>query len=150
MLATKHDCHVILAELSDSGIDISDDIELLIKENMISKNIVNELIKRDNKVCNFYLLLNNKAHKVIKEILTCDNKPVANFIKIATSLITQGIITIEHSFDKEDINGQNNFIECVGLSDLSDGLSLFFKTGDSSKLVESVMNVKNDVKLLLD
>lgn len=150
MLATKHECHLILAEMKSSGIDVSSDVRSLTASGIIPKSVVSELVKRNNTVCEFYLRLNNKAHKVIKELLTCEGKPVGSLIKIATSLITQGIITIEHSYNSDDINGQNNFIECVGLKDLADGISEYFSSGNSDILVSAIMNNRADVKLLLD
>ena len=97
----------------------------------------------------FYLLLNNKAHKVIKEILCCENKPVSNYIKIATSLITQATITLEHTC-QDNIELQNELIESLRLKELSHGLNVYFTTGDYTELVETVLQTRKDVKSILD
>ena len=151
MLTSKHNCNLILFELQNSGQDITQELKELIHKDKIPKCVVNELIKQEDPVVKFYLNLNNKAHKVIKELLTCDNddKSIVNFIKIATSLITQGMITVEHVY-KDNIEGQNHFIECLGLKDLANGLSEYFNSGDYTLLVNAVHNNKNDVKLILD
>jgi hypothetical protein len=148
MLANKHKCFMVLHELKSRDIDIKDMI-FDINNNIIPKIVIEELIKQDDSVCNFYLSLNKKAHKLIKEILTCEDKPVGTYIKIATSLITQGTIALEHSF-KDDINGQNEFIECLNLRELSSALAEYFNTGDYTYLVDAVNKNKEDVKALLD
>ena len=150
MLATKHDCHLILVDMKNRGMDISEDLHLLRDSNVISKKVVSELVERNNEVCDFYLRLNNKAHKIIKELLSLDERSIGSAIKTATSLITQGIIAIEHLYSVDDINGQNNFIECVGLKELADGISEYFGTGKADKLLEALNNNRTDVKLLLD
>ena len=149
MLANKHDCYCILLELKDQGQDVSNDLNEIIQDNSIPKTVIKELIKRDNNVVRFYLNLNNKAHKIIKEILSCEGKSVSTYIKIATSIITQGVISMEHLYES-DINGQNDFIECLGLKDLSNGISVYFQTGDYKPLVDAVNRNKYDVKSLLD
>lgn len=148
MLASKHKCFIILHDLQNEGIDVSGFIKD-INSGTIPKEIVNKLIEQNDNVCNFYLLLNNKAHKIIKEILTCEDKPVSTYIKIATSIITQATISLEHLY-RDDINGQNDFIECLNLAELSSAISEYFNTGDYSHLVNAVNKNKEDVKLLLD
>lgn len=148
MLANKHKCFVILHELQEQGTDVSKYISEVNSGN-IPKVVVNELIKQNDNVCSFYLNLNKKAHKIIKEILTCDDKPVGTYIKIATSIITQGTITLEHLY-KDNINGQNEFIECLRLKQLSAGIATYFDSGDYVPLVEAVKANKKDVKSLLD
>jgi hypothetical protein len=96
-----------------------------------------------------YLLLNKKAHKVIKEVLESEGKDVATYIKIATSLITQATITLEHQF-REDVNGANEFISNTMLADLSNALYLYFNYNDYSLLVSTIDKVRIDVKFLLD
>lgn len=152
MLISRHDCFSILYSMQENGIDVTEDIQSLVKTNEIPKSVIDESIKRgNNNVINFYLNLNKKAHKIIKEILTCEGKPVGTYLKIATSIITQGVIAMEHLFkDTNDITSQNDFIECLGLSKLSSALSLYFNTGNYSGLIEAVNNNKKDVKLILD
>lgn len=149
MLASKHDCYAILHELKNKGEDVSEELNQIIHEDITPRKVVAELKRRDTNEVRFYLNLNNKAHKIIKEILTCDGKPVSTYIKIATSLITQGVITMEHLFS-EDVDGQNYFIECLGLKQLSEGISIYFNTGDYTQLVEAVKSNQKDVRSLLD
>ena len=149
MLASKYDCYAILYELQNQGEDVSKDLNQVLNEGITPKRVVTELKKRDTNEVRFYLNLNNKAHKIIKEILSCDGKPVSTYIKIATSLITQGVITMEHLFS-EDIDGQNYFIECLGLKQLSEGISIYFNTGDYTQLVKAVNSNQQDVRSLLD
>lgn len=148
MLTNKHECFNILRDLESQGYNITEDIHTVM-ENKVPKSVVNVLKERKDPVVEFYTLLNNKAHKIIKEILTCDGKPINNYIKIATSIITQSAITLEHCFE-DDVDGQNSFIHNMGLENLSKGLYEYFSTGDYSLLVESVLQNKEDVKAILD
>lgn len=150
MLTTTHNCYSILMELEKQGIDIHEPLREVVQEKIVPKVVVNELVSRNDTVTSFYLYLNNKAHKVIKEILTCQGKSIATYVKIATSLITQSMIAIEHTFNESNIEEQNNFIECIGLTDLADGLSIYFKTGNCEPLIKAVNNNRLDVKQLLD
>lgn len=149
MLCSKHDCYSILSDLQNSGNDVSAELYEVIHNSTVPKIVIKELISRDDAVVSFYLNLNNKAHKIIKEVLTCEGKPVSTYIKIASSIITQGVITMEHIYES-DIAGQNNFVECLGLKRLSEGINIFFETGDYTPLVEAVQQNKLDVKTLLD
>ena len=74
---------------------------------------------------------------------------MSEYIKIASSLITQGVITMEHIY-QSDVAGQNEFVDCIGLRKLSEGINAYFNTGDYTDLVEAVNQNQTDVKLLLD
>lgn len=149
MLCSKHDCYSILSDLQKEGKDVSTELYEVIHNSTVPKIVIKELILRDDAVVSFYLNLNNKAHKIIKEVLTCEGKSVSTYIKIASSIITQGVITMEHIYES-DIAGQNNFIECLGLKRLSEGINIFFETGNYQPLVEAVEQNRLDVKTLLD
>ena len=149
MLINKHDCYSILFEMQSQGIDVHKDIKYLMSENTIPKSVITYIKDNNYPVIEFYRNLNNKAHKIIKEVLTCENKPVSNYIKIATSIITQATITIEHTC-QNDIDAQNKLIENLHLRELTQGLNEYFTTGDFSMLVSTVQETRQDVKDILD
>lgn len=150
MLINKHDCYNILFDLQAQGIDVHEDLTKFMKSsNYVPTCVIRRLKEQNYPTIDFYLRLNNKAHKVIKEILTCENKPVSNYIKIATSLITQATITIEH-ICQENIQLQNNLIEALYLKELSSALNIYFTSGSYKPLVETVLKVRQDVKTILD
>ena len=149
MLINKHDCYSILFKMQSSGTDVHKDIKKLMSENCVPKSVINYLKDNNYPVIEFYMNLNNKAHKIIKEVLTCENKPVSNYIKIATSIITQATITIEHTC-QNDINTQNKLIENLHLKELTHGLNEYFTTGDYTELVRTVHETRQDVKDILD
>ena len=153
MILTKHDCLVALSGMRfNDEVEHKEIVERVVRDNIPPKELI-EQFKSDktNDIVNFYMNLNNKAHKIIKEILTCEGKPISNYIKIATSIITQGIIAIEHLYSEDNnTDRQNNFIECLGLSELSRGIYEYFNTGNADLLIQSVNNNRNDVKLILD
>lgn len=148
---TKHECYNILFELESNGQDVHEDITKVMssKDSYIPEKVISHLKNIHHPTVEFYLTLNNKAHKIIKEILTCDNKPVSNYIKMATSLITQATITLEH-MNPDDLDVQNRFIESLKLSEVSDALCTYFATGDFSKLVEVIKYIRSDIKCILD
>lgn len=150
MLISKHDCYNVLFDLQAQGVDVHEDLSKLMKNpNYVPTCVVQHLKEQNYPTIDFYLRLNNKAHKVIKEVLTCKNKPVSNYIKIATSLITQATITIEHTC-QEDIQLQNKLIESLYLKDLTSALNVYFTSGKYEPLVDTVLKVRQDVKTILD
>ena len=148
MLTNKHECYLILNEMKNNGVDVTDALNEVMC-GITPKLVVNELIERDDNVVNFYLNLNKKAHKIIKEILTCDGATVGTYVKIATSLITQSVITMEHLYEN-DVEGQNHFMECIGTARLAEALAHYFNTGEYDELIEAVNMNKRDVKSILD
>lgn len=150
MLINRHDCYNILFELQSQGQDVQSDIkEFIHNKNYIPKCVIAYLKENNYVVIEFYNRLNNKAHKIIKEVLSCDNKPVSTYIKIATSIITQATITLEH-MDKDDIELQNTLIENLHLSKLSSALNLYFSTGNFTNLVNTIKETQQDIKCILD
>ena len=149
MLINRHDCIDLLIKRKDTDEFIS--YLLNHPEESINYDICQYIIENDIEVpvIDHYRFLNNKAHKVIKEVLESEGKDVATYIKIATSLITQATITLEHQF-KDDVKGANDFITNTLLSELSQALYLYFNHNDYSELVNTINKVKNDIKLILD
>ena len=149
MLINRHDCIELLCKFNDSDnllnylilnpdITINKDIYIYLKEKNVSLPVIEH-----------YLLLNNKAHKIIKEILNCEGKDVATYIKIATSLITQATITLEHKFKDNNVEA-NKFIENTMLSELSQALYVYFNKGQYTELVNVINKIKQDIKLIIN
>lgn len=147
MLTNKHECYSILYELKEQGVDVSKELNEVLN-NVTPKVVVERLKEKDDPVVGFYTYLNGKAHKIIKEALTCDGKSVATYIKIATSIITQSVIALEHM--DCTLEEQNHFIECLGIARLADGISTYFTTGDYNPLLEAVHQNQLDIKSILD
>ena len=147
MLTTKHECYSILYDKEQHGEDVTEQLKEVVNK-VTPKLVVEELIKRNDPVVEFYTRLNGKAHKIIKEILMCEGKDVATYIKIATSIITQSVIALEHM--ECTVNEQNHFINCLGIIDLAEGISTYYKTGDFIPLTEAVERNRQDVKSILD
>lgn len=155
MLISRHDCISILMKQNDIRADELLHYLINNQDICITKDICDYLIEHNIEVpvIEHYKLLNNKAHKVIKEVLESDGKDIATYIKIATSLITQATITLEHKFngdDKENRRAANKFIENTLLSELSQALYIYFNYNDYTELVNTVKKVKDDIKLILD
>ena len=102
----------------------------------------------NSKICKnytieFYKFLIKKLHKIVTELLSEEPKTACECIKTITSIITQATITIEKQFDNlEDVN---EFIECVGLRELSNSLFVYFSTSDLSEIEKQLMRVRNDI-----
>ena len=151
MLINRHDCIEKLIKCEDPKADKLLDYLMKNPKEIINKEICKYFIKNkvEIPVIDHYKLLNKKAHKVIKEVLECEGKDVATYIKIATSLITQATITLEHQF-KDDVDGANNFIRNTLLCELSQALYLYFNYNDYTELVSVIEDIRNDIKLILD
>ena len=151
MLINRHDCIELLMKQNDIKAEklLS---KLMSDPNLtINKEICDYFIERDLDVptITHYKHLNNKAHKIIKEVLECDGKDVATYIKMATSLITQATITLEHQF-KDNLEGANTFIQNTLLCELSQALYIYFNYNDYTELVNTVDKIRYDIKLILD
>ena len=151
MLINRHDCIEVLMHRDDHKADTLLNYLINHPEESINKDICKYFIKNNIQipVIEHYKLLNNKAHKIIKEVLECEGKDVATYIKIATSLITQATITLEHQF-KDDVDGANTFIRNTLLCELSQALYLYFNYNDYKELVNVIDKVRYDIKLILD
>lgn len=151
MLISRHKCIEQLMTCQDDHSDRL--IKYLVNhpDKEINREIYSYLKKHniDVPTADHYLLLNNKAHKIIKEVLESEGKDIATYIKIATSLITQATITLEHQF-KDNPIGANEFISNTLLAEISQALYLYFNQGDYSELVNVINDVKQDLKVLLD
>lgn len=151
MIINRHDCINLLLKY-DNEPECEQLLSNIINNNVdINSDVLRYLLAKGEyiPVIEHYKLLNNKAHKVIKEILTCEGREVAIYIKIATSLITQGTITLEHKF-KDDVKGANRFIAYTRLPELSEALYFYFKEGNFDYLVFEINNIRKDIELILN
>ena len=149
MIINKHDCFNMLFEIQSKGTDVHHELTELMNNNTVPKVIIKKLKEQHYPAIEFYITLNNKAHKIIKEVLCCENKPVSNYIKMATSIITQATITLEH-MNPEDIVTQNTLIENLHLPELSKALNIYFTEGNYTPLVNAIKETRTDIKAILD
>lgn len=118
-----------------------------ISSGAIDSTGLQELLKIDtvsNKTVEFYKFLINKLHKIITEILSDEQKTACQCIKIITSLITQATITLEKQFNG-NLEEANEFMDCIGLKELSNSLCTYFSTGDLSEIENQILRVKEDI-----
>ena len=134
----ENDCRELISEFINNKCKINSDIIRF----LLSKNEVIPAVEH-------YKLLNNKAHKIIHDIMVCNGMEVFVYIKIATSLITQATLTLQHQF-KNNIKGANDFITCTRLRELSKALSIYFETGIYDNLVKEVNLIREDIKIIVD
>jgi hypothetical protein len=139
----------MLFEIQSKGTDVHNELTELMNNNTVPKVIIKKLKEQHYPAIEFYITLNNKAHKIIKEVLCCENKPVSNYIKMATSIITQATITLEH-MNPEDIVTQNTLIENLHLPELSKALNIYFTEGNYTPLVNAIKETRADIKAILD
>ena len=99
-----------------------------------------------NYVIEFYRFLIKKLHKIVTELLSEEPKTACECIKTITSIITQATITIEKQFDNlEDVN---EFIDCVGLKQLSNSLYTYFSTSDLSAIEKELLRIRKDIEFV--
>lgn len=149
MLMTNGNYFKNLIKYKDNHVDKSLDYSDYINDYVLNNNTYSVVIKdlyesgANIKTIDFYMFLLKKLHKIISELLRDDSKSACDCIKTITSLITQATITLEKQFN--DIEEANEFIECVGLKELSNALFIYFSTGDISEIENQLLRVKDDI-----
>lgn len=121
----------------------------LIRDYLISNNIDTDILLKIHSTnsiltIDFYQFLLNKLHKIATNLLRLEPLQLSECIKIATSIITQATITLE-KHGKHNTELSNEFINCVGLSDLSKALYVYFSTGKSDLLESELNRVRSDL-----
>lgn len=132
------------------GISKLDNAQTYLQQYLISKKFSDAAIIAIHKqkpipVIEFYSMLHQKLHKIVKEVLDNRPRPVSECIKTATSIITQATITLEKQFSNATVKESNEFIQCVGLEALSEALHIFFKSGNSEPLQSEINRVREDI-----
>lgn len=139
--------------LSNSELDLSNYISNYIDTGNIDLSAL-LLIYNYNGVSNttidFYKLLIKKLHKIVTELISDEPKTACRCVKTITSIITQAIITLEKQFDTNNLEEANEFIDCVGLKDLSNALSIYFSTGDLTEMENQLLRVREDILFVKD
>ena len=93
-MITKNDCLMLLAELSDSGVDTKDAVNKVVKNTSIDLEVLKFINSyKTFDVLNFYDKLrvnyNNKRSKLYKCIVQVDEKEPRDIVVTLASLLTQ-------------------------------------------------------------
>lgn len=139
--------------LSHNELDLSDAISNFISNCEVDNDILLKIYnyeEKSNDVIDFYKFLIDKLHKIITELLSDSPKTACQCIKTITSLITQATITLEKHFDADNLEAANEFMDCVGLKELSNSLTEYFSKGDLSEIENQLLRVKNDIIFVKD
>lgn len=141
MLISKRNYFKRISEIGDDKLIhnyvISDDIDITALPRLHSTNPIPTVL--------FYSMLLSKLHKITVELMRLEPLQISECIKIATSIITQSTITLEKQFIESDQEMIDEFIECVGLKNLSKALYIFFTNGNSAPLESELNRVRDDI-----
>ena len=105
-MITKNDCLLLLAELTNNGIDTKQVTNDLLRSTTITKEVLTFIHKyKPFEVLNFYERLrnnyNNKKSKLYKEIVQMDTKQPKDVLITMSSLLTQILLYSNGVEDRE-------------------------------------------------
>lgn len=146
-MVTKNDCLMLLAELSDNGIDTKAVTADLIKSTSINTGVLKFIHKhKPLEVLEFYNKLrvnyNKKKSKLYKEIVQIDEKQPKDILITMSSLLTQILL---YSNTVED---RALFLKHSRAAEISKVLSNYFVTYDLTLCVTLLNLIKADLKAL--
>lgn len=146
-MITKQDCLLLLTELSDKGIDTSEQTKKLIQSNSIDIDVLKFInTHRQLEVSQFYEKLrknyNNKKSKLYKEIVQVDEKEPKDVIVTLSSLLTQ-IVLFSNQLDNKQL-----FLKHSRAEEVSKVLVNYFKTYDIRLCITILTLIKADLKAL--
>lgn len=146
-MITKNDCLMLLAELSDSGVDTKDAVNKVVKNTSIDLEVLKFINSyKTFDVLNFYDKLrvnyNNKRSKLYKCIVQVDEKEPRDIVVTLASLLTQILL---HSNTVED---KELFLKHSRAEEISRVLNNYFKTYDLTLCITLLKLIKADLKAL--
>lgn len=148
MIIDRHDCIQTLIEMQNNGIDTEKELaEYIQDDSVIPSCVIDYLRENNNSIIAFYDRLNNKSHKIIKELFdsNSDTTTKVQCVKLATSIITQAMIMMEHEM-RDDVEKQNEFMKNIGIKSLSKGLCDYFNSNNAFGLIEAIQSNRRDIK----
>lgn len=146
-MITKNDCLLLLAELSEQGIDTKQITLDLIRNSNVSLSVV-EFINnhRPFDVLQFYEKLrksyNDKKSKLYKEIVQIDEKEPKDILITLSSLLTQIFIFSAKVKDRE------LFLKHTRAEEITKVILNYLKTYDLTLCIALLNHVKADLKAL--
>lgn len=146
-MITKNDCLMLLAELSDSGVDTKDAVNKVVKNTSIDLEVLKFINSyKTFDVLDFYDKLrinyNNKRSKLYKCIVQVDEKEPKDIVVTLSSLLTQILLHSKTVTEKE------LFLKHSRAEEISRVLNNYFKTYDLTLCVSMLKLVKADLKAL--
>lgn len=146
-MITKNDCLMLLAELSDSGIDTHEAVNKVVKNTSIDLEVLKFINSyKTFDVLDFYDKLrinyNNKRSKLYKCIVQVDEKEPKDIVVTLSSLLTQILLHSKTVTEKE------LFLKHSRAEEISRVLNNYFKTYDLTLCVSMLKLVKADLKAL--
>lgn len=146
-MITKNDCLMLLAELSDLGVDTKDAVNKVVKNTSIDLEVLKFINSyKTFDVLNFYDKLrvnyNNKRSKLYKCIVQVDEKEPRDIVVTLASLLTQILL---HSNTVED---KELFLKHSRAEEISRVLNNYFKTYDLTLCITLLKLIKADLKAL--
>lgn len=146
-MITKNDCLLLLAELSQDGIDTKQITNELIRNSNPTLEVVEFINKhRPFDVLNFYEKLrksyNDKKSKLYKEIVQIDEKQPKDILITLSSLLTQIFIFSSNVQDRE------LFLKHTRAEEITKVITNYCKTYDLTLCFALLNHVKADLKAL--
>ena len=146
-MITKNDCLLLLSELSDQGIDVSTELNKVIKSTSIDLEVLKFINGHKTfEILNFYDRLrknyNAKKSKLYKEIVQVDEKEPKDILVTLSSLLTQ-ILLYSNTVQERAL-----FLKHSRAEEISRVLVNYFRSYDLTMCVSLLKLVKADLKAL--
>lgn len=144
-MITKNDCLLLLAEISDTGIDTSDYITKTLRNRSVDLEVlkfINDCRPLDLTI--FYNSIrkryNEKKSKLYKEIVQIDEKKPKDVVVTLCSLLTQ-IVLYSNKIENKQL-----FLTHARADEISKVLTNYFKNFDIQLCIQMLSLIKADLK----
>ena len=146
-MITKNDCLLLLAELSQQGVDTKQITNTLVRNANVTLDVIDFINQhRPFDVLQFYEKLrksyNDKKSKLYKEIVQIDEKQPKDILITLSSLLTQ-IFIFSSNVDNREL-----FLKHTRAEEITKVITNYLKTYDLTLCIALLNHVKADLKAL--
>lgn len=146
-MITRQDCLLLLSELEDTGIDVSNEISKVLTHTNIDLEVLNFINKhKPLDLLNFYNKIrtsyNHKKSKLYKEIVTVNEKEPKDILITLSSLLTQ-IFIFSNTTDNRQL-----FLKHSRIDEITSVLKNYSNNFDITPCVDLLNLVRADLKAL--
>lgn len=139
-MITRQDCFNAIFKLKSAGVDCTEVLNLMQKEEGIPEGVV-KFLQDQSPQFQFYRSIQKHQRALMKNILHFDEMDNKGKVKVASSLITRAVISVEYN------NLDESLLEDLRLDKIASALSKALSSKDYSYLDEVLQGHKNAMLL---
>lgn len=142
-MLTRQDVFSALFKLKNTGVDVTEQLNLMTQENGIPKEVI--LFLRDNSPqFMFYRDIQQHQRALMKNILNYEELDTIAKIKVCSSIITRAMISVEYK------NLDESLLDELELYKVSNALNMAFRDRDYSLLDVVLKDYKESMLLFVN